>query len=75
MFWLRHKNKTSVMQSYLEVSYVISSSICGYDYEPPHEMSNNVVCTTSIGSDQPAHTRSLIRAFDNSLIIILISSY
>ena len=31
--------------------------------EPVHEMSNNVVCATSKGSDQPAHMRSLIRAF------------
>ena len=30
-------------------------------YEPRHEISNNVVCATSKGSDQPAHTRSLIR--------------
>ena len=34
-------------------------------YEPRHEVSNNVVhvCTTSKCSDQPARTRSLIRAF------------
>ena len=34
-------------------------------FEPRHEISNNVVhvCATSKGSDQPAHTRSLIRAF------------
>ena len=32
-------------------------------YEPMHEISNNVVCATSKASDQPAHTRSLIRAF------------
>ena len=32
-------------------------------YEPRHEISNSVVCATSKGSDQPAHTRSLIRAF------------
>ena len=31
--------------------------------EPVHEISNNVVCATSKDSDQPAHTRSLIRAF------------
>ena len=31
--------------------------------EPRHEISNNVVCAISKGSDQPAHTRSLIRAF------------
>ena len=28
-----------------------------------HEIYNGVVCATSKGSDQPAHTRSLIRAF------------
>ena len=31
--------------------------------EQRHEISNNVVCATSKGSDQPAHTRSLSRAF------------
>ena len=28
-----------------------------------HEIPNNVVCAASKGSDQPAHTHSLIRAF------------
>ena len=32
-------------------------------YEPVHEISNNVVCATNKASDQPAHMRSLIRAF------------
>ena len=32
-------------------------------FEPVREISNNVVCATSKGSDQPAHTRSLIEAF------------
>ena len=31
--------------------------------EPLHENSNNVVCLTSKGSDQPAHMRSLTRAY------------
>ena len=31
--------------------------------EPVREISNNVVCVTSKASDQPAHTRRLIRAF------------
>ena len=44
-------------------------------YEPRHEISNNVVCATSKGSDQPAHTRSLIRAFASRLNILLILSY
>ena len=32
-------------------------------YEPCHEITNNVVCATNKGSDQSAHTRSLIIAF------------
>ena len=35
-----------------------------------HEISNNVVCATSKASDQPAHTRSLIRAFASRLNIL-----
>ena len=37
--------------------------------EPRHEISNNVVCTTSKASDQTAHTRSLIKAFASRLNI------
>ena len=49
---------------------------CSYDmsmqfrYEPRHEISNNVVNVTGKTSDQPAHTRSLIRAFASRLNII-----
>ena len=39
-------------------------------YEPVHEISNNVACATSKASDQPAHTRSLIRAFASRLSIL-----
>ena len=38
--------------------------------EPVHEISNNVVCAASKASDQPAHTRSLIRAFASRLSIL-----
>ena len=38
--------------------------------EPQYEIFNNVVCATSKGSDQPAHTYSLIRAFANRLNIL-----
>ena len=38
--------------------------------EPVHEISNNVVCGTSKASDQPAHTRSLIRAFASRVSIL-----
>ena len=37
---------------------------------PRHEISNNVVCATSKASDQPAHKRSLIRAFASRLNIL-----
>ena len=40
-----------------------------------NEISNNVVCATSKASDQPAHTRSLIRAFASRLNIIGLLSY
>ena len=38
--------------------------------EPVHDISNKVVCATSKSSDQPAHTRSLIRAFACSMSIL-----
>ena len=38
--------------------------------EPLHEISNNLVCATSKASDQPAHTRRLIRAFASRLSIL-----
>ena len=38
--------------------------------EPVHEISNNVVCAISKASDQPAHTRSQIRAFAGRLNIL-----
>ena len=43
-------------------------------YAPVHEISNNVVCTTSKASDQPAHMpehmRSLIRDFASHLSVL-----
>ena len=45
-------------------------TLCVLSYEPVHEISNNVVRATSKASDQPAHTRSLIRAFASRLSII-----
>ena len=39
-------------------------------YEPRHVISNNVVCATSKGLYQPAHRRSLIRAFASRLNIL-----
>ena len=43
---------------------------------PPYKMiSNNVVCATSKVSDQPAHTRSLIRAFASRMNNLWLLSY
>ena len=39
-------------------------------YEPRHEIFNNVVCATGKGSDKPAHTRSLIKAFASPLMSV-----
>ena len=39
-------------------------------YEPMHEISNNVLSAISKASDQPAHKRSLIRAFASRLSIL-----
>ena len=44
-------------------------------YEPVHDISNNMVCATRIASDQPVHTRSLIRAFACRLNILRVLSY
>ena len=50
--------------------------LCVFDInEPRHEISNNVVCATSKGSDQPAHTCRLIRAFACRLSILWVLSY
>ena len=53
-----------------EEHFIDKLSRCKIINEPQHEISTNVVCATSKGSDQPAHTRSLIRAFASRLNII-----
>ena len=58
MFFLSHCIKL------MRLSFIEKAVIT---YELQHEISNNVVCATSKGSDQPAHTRSLLRAFCSSL--------
>ena len=46
------------------------NSVFQFLFEPQHELSNNVVCVSSKASDQPAHMRSLIRAFASHLNIL-----
>ena len=41
-----------------------------FTLEPQQEISNNMVCATSKGSDQPAHMGSLIRAIASRLNIL-----
>ena len=48
------------------------AKMLSWRYEPGHEISDNVVYATSKGSDQPAHTHSMIRAFANRLNILRI---
>ena len=48
----------------------IEQYIYNKTYGPVHKISNNVVCATSKASDQPAHSRSLIRAFASRLSIL-----
>ena len=53
-----------------DFGFVLPLQLPAKIYEPRHEISKNVVCKTSKGSDQPAHTRSLTRAFDSGLNIL-----
>ena len=53
----------------------LGSLACMFAIEPLHEISNNVVCATRKASDQPAHMRSLIRAFASRLNITWVLSY
>ena len=46
-----------------------------FQIELRHEISNTVVFATSKGSDQPAHMRSLIRAFASRLNILWLLGY
>ena len=66
---VRLKVKYSTKQTTQDLRHTVRSPYM-YIFEPPHEISNNVVRATSKGSDQPAHTLSLIRAFASRLSIL-----
>ena len=53
----------------------VSGSSVATKFEPVHVISNNVVSATCRASDQPAHTRSLIRAFASRLCTLWLLSY
>ena len=63
-------NKDHLQQSLICFTLAVLIVIIIIINEPVHEISNNVVCATSEASDQPAHTRSLIRAFAGHLSIL-----
>ena len=65
----------SIPSSRIMDSYSCLQFYTAFTYEPVHEISNTVVCATSKGSDQPAHTRILIRAFASRLSILCLLSY
>ena len=43
-------------------SWSLPFSLLWFQFEPVHEISNNVVCATSKTSDQPAHTRKSVQS-------------
>ena len=77
--YVRHETNfiTLGQSAYGKHTHCISSSLLSLkdsmlcdkknNIEPWHGISNNVVCATSKASDQPAHTRSLIRSFASRL--------
>ena len=58
------------MLSHIYLPSAFGLNIIIIKIEPRHEISNNVACATSKVSDQPAHTRSLIRVFARRLNIL-----
>ena len=66
--------KGAIISKYLARVYLSNeqNKKGGKTYEPVHEISNNVVCATSKASDQPAHMRSLIRAFTSRLSFMIV---
>ena len=54
----------------MEIVMILTEDTDDIIIEPRHEISNDVVCETSKGSDQSAHMLSLIRAFASHLNIV-----
>ena len=61
--FLLDQARTLIVYAYI----ILSVDIISYLNK---EISNNMVCATRKASDQPAHTRSLIRAFASRLGIL-----
>ena len=69
-FWLVSVAEETGLSNALAEIQVLSHRGPNNINVPRHEFSNNVVCATSKGSDQPAHTRRLLRAFASRLNIL-----
>ena len=69
-FRLTEFNKISFFFQIDDISILGSDTSLQILFGPVYEISNNLVCATSKASDQPAHTRSLIRAFASRLSIL-----
>ena len=70
MSGVKKKKNILLLKTYVVNTQMYSSFGHCNIIEPRHETSNNVVCATSKASDQPAHKRSLIRAFAGRLNIL-----
>ena len=66
----KSKNKEKLWKLARNKRKELSNSCAKNTSEAVHEISNNKVCATSKASDQPAHTRSLIRDFASRLSIL-----
>ena len=64
--WKKSGTQISVMKKMMDFQF----GVYQVTFEPWQEISNNLVCATSNGSDQPTHTHSLIRAFASRLNIL-----
>ena len=66
---------TLYQQSHYAQQQYFAQNVYLFRFEPWCGISNNVACATSKASDQPAHMRSLIRAFASHLNIVWVLSY
>ena len=66
--WLEIISIKSIANTYND--FFLNESFTITTYEPRHEIVNIVVWSSSKGSDKPAHTRSLLRAFAIRLNIL-----
>ena len=52
----KNKNHLYIYMFTINILYKLVLYFRVHNYEPVHEISNNLVCATSKASDQPAHT-------------------